>query len=165
MTNFPLSENFSFFDLCPTNTSLLEVNKQEALDYVIPLKILADTLLEPAADILKTKITVTSGFRGGSLNKILKGSPRSQHTLGEAADIVAANLTAAQVFEALRAARLPYGQLILEEENGVTWVHISLGYPFRNLNKSLESFTLKQGIVGDYVKENNYDSFQKNFRR
>lgn len=76
-------------------------------------------------------IIVTSGFRCKALNEIVKGSPRSQHVTGSAADIrTLSDLPSDnhQLFEMIEmmvyAGEIEVGQLI--DEYGYDWVHISL---------------------------------------
>lgn len=52
------------------------------------LRYLVLNTLQPLRTLLKTSMTVTSGYRCPSLNDAIGGSPTSQHTEGMAADVV-----------------------------------------------------------------------------
>lgn len=70
----------------------------EALENV---KLLAQEL-QVLRDFVGKKITVNSGYRSKAYNATLKGaSPKSQHLLGKAADIVIEGMTPKQVAQAI----------------------------------------------------------------
>lgn len=72
-------------------------------------------------------IVVTSGYRPPELNRLVGGSPKSQHMLGEAADIRAIGLAPATLWERISKMQdLPIHQLILEFDS---WCHVSV-HPF-----------------------------------
>lgn len=135
-----LSENFTFEELTDTNhIGLLEQNRLQAESFILELQVLANYVLEPIRDILGVPLKVNSGFRCRELNAVVGGVPTSQHVKGEAADIVPIGLTIEEAFNKLRAAKgLRYGQLIHEG----TWIHVSLGAPWRSLEKSNQDFRL-----------------------
>ena len=84
-----LSKDFTFDELTRTgHLDLLEANRDQAP--VKTLERLARYLLQPIRDAWGP-VNVTSGFRCKELNERVGGSPRSQHLLGEAADIVIAS--------------------------------------------------------------------------
>lgn len=95
-------------------------NKPNA-EQVERLRALCESVLEPLRLRVKRPVIVTSGFRSPSINRRIGGAPRSQHTRGEAADIIVPGLNPAEVVEIIRAMRLPFDQVI--EEFG--WVHVS----------------------------------------
>jgi len=139
MNNFNLSENFTFFELTATSApGLQEVNRAEAENFIIPLSVLCEELLEKIFEMYGVKPFVTSGFRCKTLNDKLHGAAASQHMKGEAADFVLTGVNRAEVFEKIKNSGLKYGQLILEK----TWVHISLGAPFRPAEKCGQNLIL-----------------------
>lgn len=95
------------------------------------LTALANYILEPLRFLLKTPLKINSGYRCPALNKAVGGSKNSQHLKGEAADFIPLGLDLRQSFEIIKSSPLHYGQLILEPG----WIHISLGAPFRELEK------------------------------
>ncbi len=87
-------------------------------------------ILEPARETLGASISVSSGFRSVELNKALRGANTSQHTKGEAVDIVCYDNL--KLFKILYA--MEFDQLILEkpDSNGYpSWVHVSY-VPYRH---------------------------------
>lgn len=74
-------------------------------------------------------ITVSSGYRSPSLNRLAGGSHTSQHTLGEAADIECSGLSTHDLAGVIAALGLPFDQLILEfaseTDPHAGWVHVS----------------------------------------
>ena len=96
-------------------------NKPTA-EQVERLRALCESVLEPLRQRVKRPVIVTSGFRSLSVNRRIGGAPRSQHTRGEAADIIIPGMKPAEVVEIIRAMRLPFDQVI--EEFG-RWVHVS----------------------------------------
>ena len=66
----------------------LNVSNSPSLEVVENLTRLIETILDPLREAYGHPVTVTSGFRTPELNKILKGSPTSQHVRGEAADLI-----------------------------------------------------------------------------
>ena len=57
--------------------------------------------MQKVRDILKTSITVNSGYRSPSYNKSIGGASKSQHLLGKACDFTAKGLTPYEVAEIL----------------------------------------------------------------
>ena len=69
-------------------------------------------------------IIITSGYRPPELNRLIGGSPSSQHLTGQAADIRAVGKSPETVFRQLdRMLALPIDQLIFEFRS---WVHVSI---------------------------------------
>lgn len=89
---------------------------------------LVDNVLDPARELLGKPIHVNSGFRCPLHNTAVGGTAKSQHILGEAADI-----TAGSPAENLMLARLivqlgNYDQIIIYVHNGSTepqFIHVS----------------------------------------
>jgi hypothetical protein len=132
-----LSPHFSLEELATTaKASLAEENLTSAKLYLPALYTLASTVLESLRIAWGKPIKVNSGFRSLAVNTAVGGSKTSQHMLGQAADITTGNaLDNKALWElALKlglAGDLRFGQLILEEPSGSSWVHVSLGKPFR----------------------------------
>lgn len=82
--------------------------------------------LQIIRDVLKTPITISSGYRCYELNKAVGGSKSSQHLLCLAADIHAQGYTASQLFGAIQKMNISYDQLIIERVGLKEWVHISV---------------------------------------
>jgi uncharacterized protein YcbK (DUF882 family) len=133
-----LTEHFSFEELTRTSQSALQdANRKEAMVYVERLKALAEML-----EVIRAKfgpVSVTSAFRGPSVNAAAKGSKTSQHLTGEAADIGCGASDEELHKWIVTESGLKFGQCILEKPPGKSWVHISLGAPYRDPKRCGES--------------------------
>ena len=127
MADYKITENFSFYEL--TNTShgeLLEKNRKYAEGFKDNLNLIG-ILLQDIRDGIGKPITISSGVRCPELNKKVGGVPTSRHTQGLAADIQVKGMSAMEVFDAIRAAKLPLLQkAIIEGVKGKEWVHIQV---------------------------------------
>jgi zinc D-Ala-D-Ala carboxypeptidase len=126
-------------------TSHRDLAAQQAAGVRVPhvrsaLVALCTTILDPIRDHVGRPVRVTSGYRCAALNARIGGSPTSQHSKGEAADIQVDGYTEAQLFELWRwvgwRSRLPFGQVIFEDKRPDdpqtgAWLHVSLGAPWR----------------------------------
>ena len=79
-----LSENFSLEELIRTSTGLDNTPSEEQIEN---LRQLVVNVLQPARDALGP-IKVTSGYRSPEVNAKIGGAPNSQHTKGEAVDLM-----------------------------------------------------------------------------
>ena len=134
-----LTQHFSFEELTRTGRSeLQEANRREARDYIDKLRQVAEML-----EVIRAKfgaVRVNSGFRGPAVNAAVGGSATSQHSKGEAADIVCPSTTVDELHKwIVTQSGLKFGQCILEKPAGSAWVHISLGAPYRDPKKCGES--------------------------
>ena len=91
------------------------------------LETLITECLDPIRSIYGRPIIVTSGYRCPALNAAVGGVANSQHTLGEAADLVpASGGSLAGIFRAaMQFGR--FDQLIIERSGSSKWVHVSYG--------------------------------------
>ena len=137
-----LSPHFTFEELTRTYVIPYKLlNSLLAKQYLNNLIILSNYLLEPIRAILNSPMIITSGYRCHALNKVVGGNNKSQHLNGTAVDFVIPNkdVSLDNIFLKLRESPfLHYGQLILER----SWIHISLGVPFREQKKCHESFKI-----------------------
>jgi len=150
-----LSDHFTFDELTATShVALQEHNRIVAMEFTASLKLVAIMLEE--IRLVAGPLYVHSGFRCAEINGLTPGSAaKSQHMIGQAADISAygpcTKESVGRLFEqtrgVFRAKRASYGfgQLIREEKNGQHWVHVSLGAPFRPIDKCGEVMTSKDG--------------------
>jgi hypothetical protein len=131
--NNKLTPNFTFAEMTTTNHKQYREPNMQAAQAPKIIKNLTEVckLLE----VIRKEwgpVKVHSGFRCGALNAKVRGSTKSQHIKGEAADFsVGAPLE--DVFKWIVNSGIQYGQLILEGRDGedFTWIHISLGAPWR----------------------------------
>ncbi len=93
------------------------------------MKIVAEKVFEPMRNHFGRPITISSFYRSPELNKLVKGSPTSDHMSGHAIDIDVDGLdgiTNAQIFYYIKD-NLQFDQLIWEKGNSSnpSWVHVS----------------------------------------
>ncbi|GAB3164651.1 D-Ala-D-Ala carboxypeptidase family metallohydrolase [Telluribacter humicola] len=105
------------------------------------LNALCVNILEPLRINLNVPIRITSGYRCARLNRAIGGAAKSQHLVGEAADIEADGVTNKEVLDRIIALQLPYDQLISEfpdEQGNPKWVHVS--FSARNRRQVLVAY-------------------------
>lgn len=126
-----LSKNFTSGELIRSDTAkslgIINTPNEEQLRN---LGALVQNVLQPLREILNKPIIVTSGFRCKELNKILGGSPTSQHCEGKAVDIIVSNMSTKELYNIIKQSKLTYDQLILEVTSSSQWVHISYNKKF-----------------------------------
>lgn len=142
--NTKLAPNFTFGELTSTgHANLLTKNRQEAATYLEAGKALA-AMLQVVRDHFKKPLHVHSAFRGPTLNAAVGGSKTSQHMKFEACDFHVDGFTLQEVFDWIRKeSGLKYGQVILEgrQPGKPTWIHLSLGEPWREASKSRQQLS------------------------
>lgn len=125
IANRNLSAHFTLHEMLTSQTAV-RFNFTEQFDppksVVQNLERLCQQVLEPLRMVLNTPIQVNSGYRCPRVNQLVGGSAKSQHLVGQAADIVVVSTDAETLFQTIRAARLPFDQLIQEFDH---WVHVS----------------------------------------
>ena len=85
---------------------------------------LVDKVLDPLREAWGGPIRVNSGYRCPELNRLVGGTPTSQHQRGEAADITVGSRAANRRLLALiKRLDLPVDQCI--DEKGCLWIHVS----------------------------------------
>ena len=77
---------FTFKEL--TNTSYKSIDNTPSNMQTFNLVALCERVLDPAREGIGLAITVSSGFRNKVINQLVGGAVNSQHTTGEAADLV-----------------------------------------------------------------------------
>lgn len=139
-----LAPNFTFGELTTTKqTSYLDRNRREAQAYLEAGRALAE-MLQVVRDHFGSPLNVHSAFRGPTLNSVIGGSKTSQHMRFEAADFHVEGRTLQEVFDWIRKeSGLKYGQIILEgsQPGRPTWIHLSLGEPWRAASKCRQQLT------------------------
>ena len=123
-----LTRNFSLKELVHSDTALANFISNIPSSYVIiKLTDLAENILQPLRDKFNQPVIITSGYRNEELNILVRGTTKSQHTLGQAADLHVKNVDLLTVAEWI-ADNLVYDQLILESYNPIKntgWIHCS----------------------------------------
>ena len=117
-----ISKNFILQEFLVTNTGL---NNQLTGDALANIEYLAKNLLQPLRDTYGKPIKITSGYRSADVNKAVGGSTTSQHTKGQAVDIVADDNKA--LFDLIKS-KFDFDQLIWEygTDKQPAWVHVSI---------------------------------------
>ena len=119
-----LSPHFSLAEMVHTTTGLDNVPNEAQLS---ALRRLCAEVLEPAREVWGTSVHVNSGFRSLAVNAAIHGSPHSQHTRGEAADVVPAidpHEAMERLYAAHKAGKLPaLGQAIIYASG---FLHLSI---------------------------------------
>jgi zinc D-Ala-D-Ala carboxypeptidase len=118
-----LSNNFHLEEFIFSQTAQrLGIKNQPNQIHINNMNALCANILQPLRDSIGLPIKITSGYRSPELNKAIGGSQNSQHSNGEAADIVVIGLTPQQVCLKIIELNLPFDQLIHEFNS---WTHVS----------------------------------------
>jgi len=107
------------------------------------------TLCNDLLEFIREKygvIIISSGYRSTSLNKAIGGSQHSQHSKGEAADILIPAVDAYDVCKWIESSGIEFDQLIYEGN----WTHISYRSN-RNRNETLTA-VFQPGHPTKYVQ-------------
>lgn len=121
-----LSQNFTIEELTYSDTAnRLGIKNIPNTTQLRNLGSLCQNVLQPLRDKLDKPILVTSGFRNEELNRKVGGTPNSQHTRGQAADIIVYGLSNKELYDYIKNSDIVYDQLILEQTKSSSWVHIS----------------------------------------
>jgi len=117
-----LSKNLTLEECLVTSTGIANKAPFEAK---IRLFYLAQFIFQPTRDKFGP-IKVTSGYRSRSVNRAVGGQLGSQHSLGEALDLVPLESEIDAVFDWMVHNIVSYGQLISEKDKDNAWIHVSL---------------------------------------
>jgi len=153
--SYRLSDHFTYGEFTISQTAIRKnIINQPNEDEMRNLESLCGNILEPMRTHFGNKyIEIHSGFRCEKLNKAVGGSSRSQHRVGEAADIKIPPFTITEIFEYIvLASKLPYDQIIWEFDK---WIHISHKRVGTNRNKNTLATKNDNGktIYTHYKKE------------
>ena len=123
-----LSRNFSLGELTKSQTALRNgLENKPSIEEIVALTVLSSKILQPVRDQYGS-FTPNSGFRTVELCKLVGSSAKSQHALGEAADIEVAGTDNYGLAEWITN-NLDFDQLILEfynsDDPSSGWVHVS----------------------------------------
>lgn len=118
-------KHFTIKELCRSDTARrLGIDNIPPASAVKALHELVDHVLDPLREAWGGPIHVNSGFRCHELNRLVGGTPYSQHQRGEAADITVGSPTRNRRLLALiKRLNLPVDQCI--DEKGCRWIHVS----------------------------------------
>lgn len=152
-----LSENFTLEEFVKSQTAIRRgISNEPTQEEINKLIILCNHVIQPVRDAFGLT-NINSGFRSLELNTAIGGSRKSQHCLGEAADIEVPGVSNYDLAIWIRD-NLEFDQLILEfYKPGVPnsgWVHVSYQDERANRNAVLTAVRIhsrasyKTGIVG-----------------
>lgn len=107
-------------------------------EHKVNAKFLAHEILQPLRNFLGQPIVITSGYRMAEVNKLVGGSPTSQHLVGQAADFtikgyVSQYLAQESLLVAISRLKLTYDQLIFYPN----FTHISYNKDIKKNRKLL----------------------------
>lgn len=152
-----LSKNFALSEFTASATAdklglINEPNQQQ----VIALAALANVIMQPIRDHYRSRVIISSGYRGPALNTAIGGSMTSQHSLGEAADFTVKGYSCKEVAEWIAyESGLDFDQLIWERQYGEDgglikeWLHISYVRTGGNRRQVLSAYVKPEGT--EYV--------------
>lgn len=126
-----LAKNFTLEEMLRSRTAEKNGYKEQftpSKEVIQNLTGLCLNILQPLREYLGIPVFVGSGYRCKRLNDAVRGVETSQHRTGEAADLQATGkMGNAELFEAIKAAKLPFDQLIWEfgDKDNPAWVHVS----------------------------------------
>lgn len=147
-----LTDHFTLFDLTKTNRERFQEQNRDLSPIQIQKLTSLAKLLEHVRFILMVPILIQSGYRCLELNNAVGSTERSQHLLCEAADFVPQGYDLPEAFRALRKDMkngTNVGQLIFEtamrEYGPTSWIHISLGTPYRDQARCQQVLRMENG--------------------
>lgn len=125
-----LSKNFTLEELCFSQLAKDSgvSNIPDSDDVINNLTLLCEKVLQPVRDYYGKPVKINSGYRNETVNVLARGSNRSDHCHGYAADIEIASVPNAELAKWI-SDNLKYSQVILEfytpgiPDSG--WVHVS----------------------------------------
>lgn len=127
-----LTKNFTYEEMCSSNTAARNglnnrpKTHEEEATVKANLKALCTEVLQPLRDHLKRKVMVSSGYRTEELNRLVGGATKSQHLVGEAADLRVDNTKHLLKMMHFIMVETDFDQLIWEKsKSGNQWVHVS----------------------------------------
>lgn len=102
----------------------LKINNTPSEEIIRNIEYGVQMVLDPLRRMLKTPITITSGYRCPELNKAVGGVSNSWHTKGNAADLRIKNEEEAKtIFQVLKT--LPSVDTVLFEHSATSiWMHV-----------------------------------------
>ena len=126
--NMKMSANFTLREFIKSDTAIRRgIDNSPTEAHLENALALFENVVQPVRDHFGPTI-LTSGYRSEALNSAIGGSPRSQHKLGQAADIEVPGVPTADVAQYI-ADYLTFDQLILEyfdpQDINSGWVHVS----------------------------------------
>jgi len=121
-----LSRFFTLDELTYSKTAKDEgIDNQPTSAEIESLRTLCSAVLDPLREAVGKPVQVTSGYRGPALNRRINGATKSQHLIGQAADIQSPGMAVIELFKMVIRLKLPFDQIIYEVKGTAKWVHVS----------------------------------------
>lgn len=119
-----IAPHFSLAELTRTNTGFPNVPRDSDVQN---LKRLAETVLEPARDLLQCRLILHSGYRSSVVNRAVGGAIASAHLEGRAADFVPESGEPIRLaFDRILKSTIPFDKMLLEFKGSRYWIHIQI---------------------------------------
>lgn len=109
---------------------------------------LCEQILEPLRAAINLPIHIDSGYRPLEVNRLVGGVRGSQHTLGQAADIVAPPMVPYDLARKIVDLKLPYDQVIYEFGR---WVHVSHVAGGQQRGRALTAYKRQGDPITHYI--------------
>ena len=136
-----LSKNFALKEFTKSVSAIRSgIDNSPSPEHIRNIQLLVKFVLQPLREALGSPIRITSGYRSEALNKLIKGSKRSQHCKGQAADLqfrVDGVMDNKAIWDKVIELGLPFDQMINEFE--FSWIHISYNHE-HNRKSLLEAY-------------------------
>ena len=136
-----LSKNFTLQEFTKSVSAIRNgIDNSPNAEHIRNIQLLVKYVLQPLREGLNKPIRITSGYRSESLNKLIKGSKRSQHCKGQAADLqfkVDGVMDNKAIWDKVIELGLPFDQMI--NEFNYSWIHISYNHEY-NRKSLLEAY-------------------------
>ena len=136
-----LSKNFTLNEFTKSVSAIRNgIDNSPNAEHIRNIQLLVKYVLQPLREGLNKPVRITSGYRSEALNKLIKGSKRSQHCKGQAADLqfkVDGVMNNKMIWDKVIELGLPFDQMI--NEFNYSWIHISYNHEY-NRKSLLEAY-------------------------
>ena len=141
-----LTKNFTLEELTKSGYATEHgIDNTPNAEQIENLQLLATNILQPLRDELGLAVNIDSAFRCLAVNEAVGGVTDplhiSQHTKGQAADIIVPGMTPMEVIKKIVEMKLPFDQLIFEYGE---WTHVS----FDKDRKRGQILSKTKGVAG-----------------
>lgn len=156
-----LSPNFTYFECTRSATAEKHgINNTPSTEALGNMVFLCNKVLEPLRAYFGKPVKINSMYRSVATNRLIGGSPSSQHCKGEAVDCELDGVPNKSIADWV-SEHLPFDQIILEFYNpkegaNSGWVHISIKRTGTNRRNKL--IALKDGSKTVYKSVSDFDS-------
>ena len=143
-----LTKNFSLGELTKSSTATrLGIDNTPNSEHLVNMVNVCCHILQPVREHFGRVVTVNSGYRSPKLNAAVRGSAKSQHCNGQAADFEIINYPNYDLAKWIKD-NLVFDQLILEFYNPAEgpnsgWVHCSYNLDGSNSKKAMTALRIK----------------------